>query len=72
MALLQARRDALAAKHHELLRELAELRASEALTLAQAEDEARANYLSTNRAALLAERERLTRELARRQEPAAA
>ena len=62
--LLQARRDTLAANHTELLRELAELRASEAVALAQASEAAQEVYLSTNRAALLAERERLRTQLA--------
>ena len=61
---LRARRDALAAKHAELLRELAELRASEAFALAQADEAARAAYAATNRAALTAERDRLRQQLA--------
>ncbi|MGI4870320.1 MAG: phospholipase D-like domain-containing protein [Janthinobacterium lividum] len=62
---LQTRRDALAARHADLLRELAELRAAEAFALAQAGEEEQAAYLSTNRAALLAERDRLRVQLAR-------
>ncbi len=64
LARLQARRDALTATHAALLRELAELRASEALALAQADEAARANYLTTNRATLLTERARLQAQLA--------
>lgn len=56
---LRARRDALAARHAELLRELAELRAAEAYTLAQASEAEQEAYLLTNRAALLTERNRL-------------
>ena len=57
--LLQARRAALAATHADLLRELAALRASEAFALAYADETERATYLTTNHAALLAERDRL-------------
>lgn len=57
--LLQARRDALAANHAALLHELAALRASEAFGLAQADEAGQHAYLSTNRAALLTERDRL-------------
>lgn len=56
---LRARRDTMAAKHAALLRELAELRAAEAYALAQAEESVKENYLTTNRAALQAERDRL-------------
>ena len=63
--LLRARRDALAARHAALLRELAELRAAEAYALAQAGEAERTAYLTTNRAALLAERDRLRVQLAR-------
>ena len=62
--LLRARRDALAARHTALLRELAELRASEAYALAQADEAGQAAYLTINRAALLAERDRLQLRLA--------
>lgn len=62
---LQARRDARAARHADLLRELAELRASEAFALAQADETTRETYLATNRAALLAERDRLRKQYAR-------
>lgn len=62
--LLRARRDALAARHTALLRELAELRASEAYALAQAGEAGQAAYLTTNRATLLAERDRLQLRLA--------
>ena len=62
--LLRARRDALAARHAALLRELAELRASEAYALAQADEAGQAAYLTINRAALLAERDRLQLRLA--------
>ena len=61
--LLRARRNALAARHAALLRELAELRASEAYALAQAGEAEQARYLSTNRAVLLAERDRLQVQL---------
>ena len=63
LELLQARCDALAARHAALLQELAELRASEALGLAQADEAGQHAYLSTNRAALLAERDRLRTQL---------
>lgn len=56
---LRRRRDALAAQHANLLRELAELRAAEAFTLAQASEAEQEAYLAANRAALLAERNRL-------------
>ena len=59
------RRDALAATHAALLRELAELRASEALALAQADEAAREAYASANRATLSAERDRLLGQLER-------
>lgn len=49
---LRARRDALAAKHAGLLRELANLRASATSTLSQAEEAVRADYAATNRGAL--------------------
>ena len=62
--LLQARRDALAANHTELLRELAELRSSEAFALAQANEAEQEVYRHTNRAALRAERDRLRAQLA--------
>ena len=58
LARLQARSDALAATHTALLRKLTELRASEALALAQADEAARGIYLATIRTALLAERAR--------------
>ncbi|MDJ0365906.1 phospholipase D-like domain-containing protein [Hymenobacter sp. H14-R3] len=61
---LQARRDMLAAKHSELIRELAELRAAEAFGLAQASDTEQAEYLATNRAVLLTDRDRLQAQLA--------
>lgn len=61
---LRTRRDALAAKHAELLRELAELRASEAYALAQAGEDALNNYLTANRTALQAERDRLQAQYA--------
>jgi hypothetical protein len=61
---LTARRDTLAARHATLLRELTELRTAEAYQLAQADEATRATYLSTNRAALLAERARLRTQLA--------
>ena len=61
---LRARRDALAAKHATLLQELAELRASEAFALAQADEATRDAYAATNRAALTAERDRLRQQLA--------
>ncbi|WP_223649677.1 phospholipase D-like domain-containing protein [Hymenobacter psoromatis] len=64
LEILQARRDALAATHAALLHELAELRGSEAFALAQADEAGQALYLSTNRAALLAERDRLQAQLA--------
>ena len=60
---LRARRDALAAKHAELLHELTELRASEAFILAQADEATREAYTATNRAALTAERDRLRQQL---------
>ncbi|WP_262383908.1 phospholipase D-like domain-containing protein [Hymenobacter lutimineralis] len=60
---LRERRDAMAAKHAELLQELAELRASEAYALAQEDETVREEYLHTNRAALEAERERLAARL---------
>lgn len=61
---LQAHRDARAARHADLLRELAELRASEAFALAQADEITRETYRATNRAALLAERDRLQKQYA--------
>ena len=60
---LRARRDALAAKHADLLREMAGLRASDAFSLAQADETVRAAYVTTNRTALNAERERLRLQL---------
>ena len=69
---LRARRDALAARHAELLRELTELRASEAFALAQADEAARDAYAETNRAVLQAERDRLRQQLAELQEAAEA
>ena len=64
LEMLQTRRDALAARHAALLHELAELRASEAFRLAQADEAEQQAYLATNRAALLAERSRLQTQLA--------
>lgn len=61
--MLQDRRDALAAKHAALLRELAELRAAEAFGMAQASETEQEVYLATNRAVLLAERNRLHTQL---------
>lgn len=66
---LRVRRDALAAKHAGLLRELAELRAADAYALAQADEATRQSYLTTNRAALLAERDRLQAQYARLTQP---
>jgi len=60
---LRARRDALAANHAALLRELVEIRAAEAFQLAQAEEAEREAYLTTNRSALQAERDRLQAQL---------
>ena len=54
-----------------LLRELTELRTSEAFALAQADEAARATYAATNRAVLQAERDRLRQQLAQLQEAAA-
>lgn len=64
VALLRARRDALAAKHAALLRELAELRAAEAYALAQLDEAGQAAYVATNRTVLEAERDRLAAQLA--------
>lgn len=61
---LRAHRDALAVKHAALLHELAELRASEALVLAQASKAEQEVYLTTNRAALRTEYKRLRAQLA--------
>lgn len=61
---LRARRDALTAKHADLLGELTELRASEAFALAQTDEAARTAYAATNRTALTAERDRLRQQLA--------
>lgn len=69
---LRVRRDALAARHADLLRELADLRASEAFALALADEAARATYAATNRAALQAERARLQQLLTRLRETAEA
>lgn len=65
---VRARHDALAAKHADLLRELTELRASEAFALAQADEAARSAYAAANRAALQAERDRLQQQLAQLQQ----
>ncbi|WP_375415998.1 phospholipase D-like domain-containing protein [uncultured Hymenobacter sp.] len=70
--ILRARRDAMAAKHAALLRELTELRAAEAYSLAQAEESVKADYLTTNRAALQAERDRLRAQFERLGRPMAA
>lgn len=56
---LGLRRDALAAKHAELLRELTELRTAEAYEQAQANEASKESYLVTNRTVLHAERDRL-------------
>lgn len=64
---LRERRDALAARHLELLHELAALQNSEAYTLAAADEQARTIYLTEHRAILLAERDRLTALLERQQ-----
>ncbi len=63
VAVLRARRDALAAKHTALLRELAELRSAEAYALAQLDEAGRAAYVDRNRAVLEAERDRLAAQL---------
>ena len=68
---LRARHKALAAKHAALLHELTELRNSEAFALAQTDEVTRAVHAATNRAALLAERDRLRRQLAQLVEAAA-
>ena len=67
---LRAHRDALAAKHAELLRELADLRASKSFVLAQADETVRAAYATANRTAMHAERERLRQQLKRLQKDA--
>jgi hypothetical protein len=59
IAHLQARRDALAARHEALLQELTTLRNSEAYPLAIAGPEERESYLTEHRRALANERERL-------------
>ncbi len=61
--LLRARHAALATRHAALLRELTELRAAEAYVLAQAGEAEQETYLTTNRTALLAERDRLRTRL---------
>lgn len=56
---LKVRRDSLATNHAQLLRELTEARATEAYTLAQADEAAKEAYLSANRSVLQTERDRL-------------
>jgi hypothetical protein len=68
---LRTRRDVLAARHRELLQELAALRGNEAYELAIANEAMRATYLAEHRVALTIERERLTALLARQQQAAA-
>ena len=66
---LRARRDALASKHAEILHDLTHLRGSEAFALAQADEEVKGEYLTTNRAALETERERLVLLYSKLSEP---
>lgn len=62
---LRVRRDELARRHEEVLRELATLRTSEAYALAGADEEEREQYRTEHLASLGAERDRLRTQLER-------
>ena len=68
VAHLRERRDALAARHGEVLAELAALRTNEAYALAGADEAEREIYLAEHREVMLAERDRLKAQLVQLQQ----